>query len=139
MLSALAGSPLGAEPNVMNAGGIPYSISNPQGSTANWKGVGTARLEPQPSVHFWAGTKESRFDSDATTQGWWFHPSCDSPHGRRMFPPLLRQPPRKADGSTPPAQTPGVYSTDFTSNVQGKVEHFDVYGEVQTRYSQVHG
>ena len=30
------------------------------------------------------------------------------------------------------------YATDFESNVIGKVEHFDVYGEVQTRYSQVY-
>ncbi len=28
------------------------------------------------------------------------------------------------------------YSTDFETNVKGAVEHFDVYGEVQTRYSQ---
>ena len=34
--------------------------------------------------------------------------------------------------------TPGNYATDFESNVIGKVEHFDVYGEVQTRYSQVY-
>ena len=33
--------------------------------------------------------------------------------------------------------TPGKYSTDFEDNVAGKVEHFDVYGEVQTMYSQV--
>ena len=33
--------------------------------------------------------------------------------------------------------TPGTYSTDFESNVGGTVEHFDVYGEVQTLYSQV--
>ena len=26
---------------------------------------------------------------------------------------------------------------DFELNVEGKVEHFDVYGEVQTLYSQV--
>ena len=26
----------------------------------------------------------------------------------------------------------------FQSNVEGKVEHFDVYGEVQTSYSQVY-
>lgn len=30
------------------------------------------------------------------------------------------------------------YSTDFEHNVKGPVEHFDVYGEVQTRYSQVY-
>ena len=34
--------------------------------------------------------------------------------------------------------TPGKYSTEFESNVVGKVEHFDVYGEVQTKYSQVY-
>ena len=56
----------------MNSGGVPYAISNPQGSTDNWKG------------------------------------------------------------------TPGHYATNFESNVIGKVEHFDVYGEVQTRYSQVY-
>ena len=33
--------------------------------------------------------------------------------------------------------TPGTYSTDFETNVAGEVEHFDVYGEVQTLYSQV--
>lgn len=56
---------------LLNDGGIPYTISNPEGSVAGWKG------------------------------------------------------------------TPGRYSTDFEENV-GKVEHFDVYGEVQTRYSQVY-
>ena len=56
---------------IMNSGGVPYAISNPPGSTANWHG------------------------------------------------------------------TPGTYATDFETNVQGNVEHFDVYGEVQTRYSQV--
>lgn len=34
--------------------------------------------------------------------------------------------------------TPGQYSTDFENNIDGKVEHFDVYGEVQTLYSQVY-
>ena len=34
--------------------------------------------------------------------------------------------------------TPGTYSTDFETNVAGDVEHFDVYGEVQTLYSQVY-
>lgn len=34
--------------------------------------------------------------------------------------------------------TPGTYSTDFESNVVGSVGHFDVYGEVQTMYSQVY-
>ena len=33
--------------------------------------------------------------------------------------------------------TPGSYSTNFQNNIDGKVEHFDVYGEVQTIYSQV--
>ena len=32
--------------------------------------------------------------------------------------------------------TPGRYSTQFEENVAGKVEHFDVYGEVETVYSQ---
>lgn len=42
-------------------------------------------------------------------------------------------------GSTPDwTGTPGTYSTDFQSNVAGQVEHFDVYGEVQTLYSQVY-
>ena len=30
------------------------------------------------------------------------------------------------------------YTTDFEHNVKGDVAHFDVYGEVQTRYSQVY-
>jgi len=34
--------------------------------------------------------------------------------------------------------TPGHYSTNFEENVDGTVEHFDVYGEVQTMYSQVY-
>ena len=34
--------------------------------------------------------------------------------------------------------TPGSYSTQFEANVEGAVEHFDVYGEVQTMYSQVY-
>ena len=34
--------------------------------------------------------------------------------------------------------TPGSYSTEFERNVEGPVEHFDVYGEVQTLYSQVY-
>ena len=34
--------------------------------------------------------------------------------------------------------TAGDYSTDFESNVAGEVEHFDVYGEVRTMYSQVY-
>ena len=33
---------------------------------------------------------------------------------------------------------PGTYSTDFEKNIRGAVEHFDVYGEVQTQYSQVY-
>ena len=37
-----------------------------------------------------------------------------------------------------PANSGGVYSTDFGENQNGKVEHFDVYGEVQTMYSQVY-
>ena len=42
-------------------------------------------------------------------------------------------------GSTPDWQgTPGTYSTDFEKNVAGHVGHFDVYGEVQTMYSQVY-
>mmetsp|Transcript_41397 Transcript_41397/g.81162 ORF Transcript_41397/g.81162 Transcript_41397/m.81162 type:complete len:771 (+) Transcript_41397:30-2342(+) len=46
--------------------------------------------------------------------------------------------------SNPPGSTPhwhgkpGQYSTDFEHNVAGTVEHFDVYGEVQTQYSQVY-
>ena len=32
----------------------------------------------------------------------------------------------------------GEYSLDFEENVKGRVEHFDVYGEVQTGYSQVY-
>ena len=56
----------------MNDGGVPYSISNPPGSTRNWIG------------------------------------------------------------------TPGKYSTDFHTNVKGSVDHFDVYGEVHTMYSQVY-
>ena len=34
--------------------------------------------------------------------------------------------------------TPGAYSTDFETNVAGEVDHFDVYGEVHTMYSQVY-
>lgn len=60
------------DPEVMNAGGVPYSISNPPGSTKDWIG------------------------------------------------------------------TPGHYSTNFNTNVKGPVEHFDVYGEVRTKYSQVY-
>ena len=45
-------------------------------------------------------------------------------------------------GSTPTWQgTPGDYSTEFESNVAtggGAVDHFDVYGEVRTMYSQVY-
>jgi len=61
-----------AQPEVMNKGGVPYSISNPPGSTKDWIGK------------------------------------------------------------------PGHYSTNFNTNVKGPVEHFDVYGEVQTKYSQVY-
>jgi len=32
----------------------------------------------------------------------------------------------------------GSYTTDFNTNVKGPVEHFEVYGEVQTKYSQVY-
>ena len=32
----------------------------------------------------------------------------------------------------------GAYSTDFEKNVHGPVEHFDVYGTVQTKYSEVY-
>jgi hypothetical protein len=68
-----AAQALQADPaNLMNAGGVPYKISNTPGSTKGW--VGKA----------------------------------------------------------------GKYSVDFESNVKGDVEHFDVYGEVQTRYSQVY-
>ena len=56
----------------MNNGGVPYTISNPPGSTAGW-------------------------------------------HGQA-----------------------GKYSTSFEHNIDGPVEHFDVYGEVRTRYSQVY-
>eukprot|EP00036_Acanthoecidae_sp_10tr_P009085 CAMPEP_0182915416 /NCGR_PEP_ID=MMETSP0105_2-20130417/316_1 /TAXON_ID=81532 ORGANISM="Acanthoeca-like sp., Strain 10tr" /NCGR_SAMPLE_ID=MMETSP0105_2 /ASSEMBLY_ACC=CAM_ASM_000205 /LENGTH=863 /DNA_ID=CAMNT_0025052283 /DNA_START=14 /DNA_END=2605 /DNA_ORIENTATION=- len=74
MLAALAVVSAAGQsvPDVMNAGGVPYEISNPPGSTANWKG------------------------------------------------------------------TPGTYSTNFNDNVDGAVEFFDVYGEVQTQYSQVY-
>ena len=58
--------------NVMNRGGVPYKIANPEGSVPNWKG------------------------------------------------------------------TPGTYPIDFKLSVEGDVESFDVYGEVQTRYSQVY-
>jgi hypothetical protein len=58
--------------DVMNKGGVPYSISNPPGSTRGWVGK------------------------------------------------------------------PGQYSTNFNENVKGPVEHFDVYGEVRTKYSQVY-
>eukprot|EP01084_Bolivina_argentea_P167243 290290_1 len=34
--------------------------------------------------------------------------------------------------------TPGSYSMQFQSNVKGAVEHFDVYGEVRTNYSEVY-
>ena len=39
--------------------------------------------------------------------------------------------------SNPPAAG-GAYSTDFENNVHGPVEHFDVYGTVQTKYSEVY-
>ena len=43
-------------------------------------------------------------------------------------------------GSTPGWRgTPGRYETDFHASVAGApVEHFDVYGEVRTRYSEVY-
>ena len=42
-------------------------------------------------------------------------------------------------GSTPNwIGTPGRYSTNFKTNVDGNVDYFDVYGEVQTIYSQVY-
>eukprot|EP00929_Paragymnodinium_shiwhaense_P025556 TRINITY_DN15429_c0_g1_i1.p1 TRINITY_DN15429_c0_g1~~TRINITY_DN15429_c0_g1_i1.p1 ORF type:complete len:781 (+),score=127.63 TRINITY_DN15429_c0_g1_i1:66-2408(+) len=72
VLSGLVGVAAAHEENVMNKGGIPYSVSNPPGSTPTWVG------------------------------------------------------------------DPGEYSTDFSQNVKGPVEHFDVYGEVRTRYSQVY-
>ena len=34
--------------------------------------------------------------------------------------------------------SPGAYDLDFTANAGGPVEWFDVYGEVNTRYSQVY-
>ena len=34
--------------------------------------------------------------------------------------------------------TPGRYSTDFEISSEDKIDHFDVYGEVQTIYSQVY-
>lgn len=37
-----------------------------------------------------------------------------------------------------PAASVESYSLDFEHNVKGAVEHFDVYGEVQTSYSQVY-
>ena len=37
-----------------------------------------------------------------------------------------------------PSNDSAQYSTDFEHNVDGRVEHFDVYGTVQTRYSQVY-
>ena len=46
--------------------------------------------------------------------------------------------------SNPPGSTKnwngtnGTYSTQFQSNIVGTVEHFDVYGEVRTNYSQVY-
>ena len=37
-----------------------------------------------------------------------------------------------------PDPSSGIYSTNFNGNVHGPVEHFDVYGEVRTKYSQVY-
>ena len=34
--------------------------------------------------------------------------------------------------------TPGQYSTDFDINDVNHIDHFDVYGEIQTVYSQVY-
>jgi len=44
-------------------------------------------------------------------------------------------------GSSPKWKgTAGTYNTDFNTNAGPvKTEHFDVYGEVQTKYSQVRG
>ena len=56
---------------MMNMGGVPYQISNPPGSIANWKGQA------------------------------------------------------------------GEYPTNFMDDQAGEVDYFDVYGEVQTHYSQV--
>ncbi len=38
LLSSIAGVAL-ASPGVLNEGGIPYTISNPPGSTPTWKGT----------------------------------------------------------------------------------------------------
>jgi len=51
------------------------------------------------------------------------------------IPYVISNPP----GSTQPwVGQPGDYSTNFNLNVKGPVQHFDVYGEVQTKYSQVY-
>jgi hypothetical protein len=41
-------------------------------------------------------------------------------------------------GISNPAPGAPAYSTNFQTNVDGPVEHFDVYGEVRTSYSQVY-
>ena len=75
--------------SIMNHGGVPYAISNPEG-LLNDQDIKC--LETMICL--------------GSTTNW---------HG-----------------------TPGTYSTDFESNVAGAVDHFDVYGEVQTLYSQVY-
>ena len=49
--------------------------------------------------------------------------------------------PYEISNGAPPTST-SKYSTDFETNANsaklGKVEHFDVYGEVRTKYSQVY-
>ena len=64
-----------------------------------------------------------------------FHESLAANMNQGGVPYYISNPP----GSTPNWQgTPGIYSTNFENNVEGNVEHFDVYGEVQTMYSQVY-
>ena len=72
LLAAFSAYSAPSAPPNMNDGSVPYAISNPPGSTADWTG------------------------------------------------------------------TPGTYSTQYTANVAGPVEHFDVYGRVETRYSEVY-
>ena len=40
--------------------------------------------------------------------------------------------------SNPDSAAAAPYSTDFEANVAGPVEHFDMYGEVRTIYSQTY-
>ena len=40
--------------------------------------------------------------------------------------------------SNPDLASKTAYSTDFEANVDGPVEHFDMYGEVRTRYSETY-